>query len=64
MQDAAQLRQLATCMFATAMATKDQSLVESLCIRACEYLDQASALEAAQPSIPEDDEKKEQAASR
>ena len=51
MLDPAQLRQLAARMFAAAMTAKDQHLLEWLCIRAGEYLDQASALETAQSPI-------------
>lgn len=58
MPDAAQLRQQAAYLFATALATKDQSLLERLCIRAGQYLDQANTLEAAQPPVA-DAKKKE-----
>jgi hypothetical protein len=54
MPDSAQLRRLAAQMFAVAMTTKDHDFFERLCIRAGEYLDQASALETAQPSIAND----------
>ena len=48
MLDAAQLRELAARVFALAMHAKDQNLLEQLCVRAGEYLDQAMAIETAQ----------------
>jgi hypothetical protein len=36
-------------MLALALDAKDQQLLERLCVRASDYLDQAIALEAAQP---------------
>jgi hypothetical protein len=44
MPDAAQLRELAARMLALAMDAKDQQLLERLCVRASDYLDQAIAL--------------------
>ena len=49
MPDAAQLRELAARMLALALDAKDQQLLERLCVGASDYLDQAIALEAAQP---------------
>lgn len=46
MSDTAQLRDLAARLLALAMDTQDQHLLERLCVRAGEYLDQAIALEA------------------
>ena len=48
MPDAERLRQLAARMFAAALATTDQNLIEWLCMRAGEYLDQAGTLEITQ----------------
>jgi hypothetical protein len=49
MLDAAQLREMAARMLALAMQAKDDQLLEQLCVRAGEYLDQAGLLEAAKP---------------
>jgi hypothetical protein len=49
MPDAAQLRDLAARMLALAMNAEDQRWLEQLCVRAGEYLDQATALESAAP---------------
>ena len=49
MPDEAQLRELAARMLALAMQAKDQDLLEWLCIRACDYLDQATGLEPTPP---------------
>lgn len=46
MPDAAQSRELAAHMLTLAMNTTDQHWLEQLCVRACEYLDWATALEA------------------
>jgi hypothetical protein len=54
MPDGAQLRELAARMLAVA---KDQQLLERLCVRASEYLDQAGVLEAAQPPATDTEKK-------
>lgn len=55
MSDAAHLREMAAHMLALAMGTEDQHLLERLCVRAGEYLDQAGLLDAAQcPAIDAD----------
>jgi hypothetical protein len=53
MPDAAEPRELAACMLAVALASeaKDPNLLEWLCVRAGEYLDQATALESATPAV-------------
>jgi hypothetical protein len=53
MSSAAYLRELAARMLAAAMSVKDQNLLEQLAIRAGEYLDRATELEAATPQIGE-----------
>ena len=55
--DAAQLRELAAHVLALAITVKDPQLVERLCVRAVEYLDQAGALEAAQASAADAEQK-------
>jgi hypothetical protein len=57
MPDAAQLRELAARMLALATDAADQQLLEWLCIRAGEYLDQAGVLEAAQPPATDAEKK-------
>jgi hypothetical protein len=49
MLDAAQLREMAARTLALAMQAKDERLLEQLCVRAGDYLDQAGLLEAAKP---------------
>ena len=52
MPDAAHLREMAAHMLALAMGTEDEQLLERLCVRAGEYLDQAGLIDAAQcPAI-------------
>jgi hypothetical protein len=53
-----QLRDLATRMLALAMQVKDQQLLEQLCARAGEYLDQAGQLETAQQPATDTEKKK------
>jgi hypothetical protein len=48
MNTAEQLRELAARLLALAMNAKDQDLLERLCVRAGECLDQAGLLEAGQ----------------
>jgi hypothetical protein len=57
MPDAIRLRELATCMLALALVAKDQHLLERLCVRAGEYLDQAMALESAAPPATDAEKK-------
>ena len=52
MPDASELRDLAARMLWLATAAKDQHLLEWLCIRAGDYLDQATTLESAAPTEP------------
>lgn len=49
MPNASQLRELATQMLALAITTTDQQWLERLCVRAGDYLDQATALESPAP---------------
>ena len=53
-----QLRDLATRMLALAMQVKDPQLLEQLCVRAGEYLDQAGQLETAQQPATDTEQKK------
>jgi hypothetical protein len=55
MPDAAQLRELAARMLALALDAKDQQLLERLCVRASDYLEQARMLEATQPPATDAD---------
>jgi hypothetical protein len=57
MPDAAHLREMAAHMLALAMGTEDEQLLERLCVRAGEYLDQAGLLEAAQRPATNADKK-------
>ena len=59
MPTATELRELAARMLALAMNANDQQMLESLCTRAGEYLDQAAALEAAAKLRGDPAEKKE-----
>jgi hypothetical protein len=52
MPDEAQLRELAARMLALAMQAKDQDLLEWLCIRAGDYLDQATGLPPTPQAAP------------
>ena len=59
MPDATELRELAARMLALALASeaKDANLLEWLCIRAGEYLDHATALDAPPPAAVDAEEK-------
>jgi hypothetical protein len=46
MVDSKHLRQIGEQLLAVALNTEDQELLSDLTVRACEYLDQASVLEA------------------
>jgi hypothetical protein len=52
MVDPKHLRKMSEQMLAVAMTTEDEELLSDLTVRACEYLDQASALEAAVSPLP------------
>jgi hypothetical protein len=57
MPDAVQLREMAARMLALAMEANDRQLLEWLCVRACEYLDQAGLLDSAQQPLTDAEKK-------